>query len=165
VVIFHHPAYSSGDQGDNAYMRWPLTQWGTDVVLSGHDHFYERLSVGGIPAIINGAGGTLVGFGDIDSHSIVRNNADHGALLISANEFAMTLQYQHDSGKVIDTITIGPTPAWSSSQFARSAPIAAAAAAAPAPVTPITPRPMFSSMRVGPLPFWSPADDVSEIVA
>ena len=25
-------------------MQWPFAQWGADVVLSGHDHTYERSS-------------------------------------------------------------------------------------------------------------------------
>jgi tartrate-resistant acid phosphatase type 5 len=115
VVIMHHPAYTSGTMGDNTWMRWPLKDWGADVVLSGHEHVYERLSVNAVPYITNGAGGITVSFGSTDSRSIVRNNSDVGAMLISANEYAMTLQYQHRSGRVVDTITIGPTPASSSS--------------------------------------------------
>lgn len=111
VVIMHHPAYTSGSMGDNTWMRWPFKEWGADVVLSGHEHLYERLNVNGIPYITNGAGGTTVSFGSTDSRSVIRNNSDVGAMLISANEYAMTLQYQQRSGKVVDTITIGPTPA------------------------------------------------------
>ena len=111
VVIMHHPAYTSGSMGDNTWMRWPLRDWGADVVLSGHEHAYERLSADGIPYITNGAGGVTVSFGSTDSRSIIRSNSDVGAMLISANEYAMTLQYQHRSGRVVDTITIGPNPA------------------------------------------------------
>jgi hypothetical protein len=106
VVYFHDPPYSSGGEM-RSYMRWPFREWGADVVLAGSDHFYERLSVGGIPYIVNGAGASTVGFDDIRGESVVRSNSDTGALLIQANDLALTLQYQHDSGRVVDTITIG----------------------------------------------------------
>ena len=57
VVYFHLPPYSSGYQGSVDWMRWPFAAWGADVVLSGHDHLYERLEVDGIPYVINGLGG------------------------------------------------------------------------------------------------------------
>src|SRR5690606_31883007 len=57
VVIFHHPAYSSGKHGSYAYMQWPFKEWGADIVLNGHDHNYERLQVNGLTYIVNGLGG------------------------------------------------------------------------------------------------------------
>jgi len=44
-------------------MRWPFQEWGASVVLTGHEHVYERLGVGTsggpgtFPYIINGLGG------------------------------------------------------------------------------------------------------------
>lgn len=107
VVMFHHAPYTSGTMGDSTWMRWPFEAWGADAVLSGHEHAYERLSVNNVPYIVNGAGGQTVSFGSTDSRSVMRNNSDVGAMLISANDYAMTLQYQHRSGRIIDTITIG----------------------------------------------------------
>ena len=72
-------------------MQWPFKDWGADLVLSGHSHAYERLHVGGLTYIVNGA-----------CHC-----PDAGALLIQANEHAMTLQYQLRGGDVVDTITLG----------------------------------------------------------
>ncbi|HYO10041.1 MAG TPA: PA14 domain-containing protein [Tepidisphaeraceae bacterium] len=153
VVIMHHPPYTSGTMGDNTWMRWPVRDWGADVVLTGHEHLYERLSADGIPYITNGAGGQTVSFGSTDSRSIVRSNSDVGAMLISANEYAMTLQYQHRSGRVVDTITLGPSPG--TSAFTMSAPAAKMATApATAPVT--APKTQFSAFSntavMGPLP-------------
>jgi hypothetical protein len=153
VVLFHHPPYTSGTMGDNTWMRWPVRDWGADVVLNGHEHLYERLSANGIPYITNGAGGQTVPFGSTDSHSIVRNNSDVGAMLVMANEYAMTLQYQHRSGKVIDTITIGPSPG--------STPTAAAKTASPTTSPAVAPRTQFDAFSdrpiLGPFPI-SPDD-------
>ena len=57
VVMFHHPAYSSGPHGGTTSMRWPFKQWGADVVLNGHDHIYERLNLDGLPYFVDGVGG------------------------------------------------------------------------------------------------------------
>ena len=109
VVLFHHSAYSSGrTHGSSDWMQWPFREWGADLVLGGHTHVYERLEVGGLPYICNGAGSGAERFGDVIDGSLVRDNSEAGALLIQANEFAMTLQYQTRSGKVVDTMTISP---------------------------------------------------------
>jgi 3',5'-cyclic AMP phosphodiesterase CpdA len=47
AAIWHHPLYSSGPNGDNRYMSdiWRmLEEFGADVVISGHDHIYERFA-------------------------------------------------------------------------------------------------------------------------
>ena len=57
IVHFHHPPYSSGMQGDHARMQWPYAQWGAHVVISGHDHSYERIVRDGILYLVCGIGG------------------------------------------------------------------------------------------------------------
>jgi acid phosphatase type 7 len=45
LAIWHHPLYSSGPNGNNEYMRdiyRLLYNANADLVLSGHDHLYER---------------------------------------------------------------------------------------------------------------------------
>jgi 3',5'-cyclic AMP phosphodiesterase CpdA len=47
LAYWHHPLFSSGPNGDTAVMReiWTiLQQGGADVVVSGHDHLYERFA-------------------------------------------------------------------------------------------------------------------------
>src|SRR6185503_17019140 len=47
LAYWHYPLFSSGPNGDNGAMReiWSiLQQAGADVVLSGHDHLYERFA-------------------------------------------------------------------------------------------------------------------------
>lgn len=48
IVFFHHPIYSSGlRHGSNLELRSVLeplmVKYGVDVVMSGHEHFYERI--------------------------------------------------------------------------------------------------------------------------
>ena len=50
VAMWHHPRYSSGEHGDDRSMRdiWQaLYDADADVVLSGHDHDYERFAPAG----------------------------------------------------------------------------------------------------------------------
>lgn len=57
VVVFHHPPYSLGAHGSAEWMRWPFAAWGATLVLTGHNHSYERHMVDGIPYVVNGIGG------------------------------------------------------------------------------------------------------------
>jgi len=65
VVFFHHPIYSSGEKhGSNLELRRVLeplfVKYGVDVVLNGHEHFYERIKPQqGINYFIVGSSGKL----------------------------------------------------------------------------------------------------------
>ncbi|HTL29843.1 MAG TPA: metallophosphoesterase, partial [Tepidisphaeraceae bacterium] len=107
VVYFHHSPFSSGEHGDSSWMKWPFKEWGADVVLSGHDHAYERLIEGGLTYVVNGAGAGPTQFGgNFRAGSVAHNDTDSGALLIQANDIAMTFEYQLRSGVIADAFTI-----------------------------------------------------------
>ncbi|CAN5791282.1 hypothetical protein BH23CHL8_BH23CHL8_10010 [soil metagenome] len=85
AVVLHHPPYSSGPSGPTKVLRWPFNRWGADVVMAGHEHFYERLAAEGIPYLINGLGGARrYRFKAIDPGSVRRFRADWGALRLKA---------------------------------------------------------------------------------
>ena len=47
LAYWHHPVITSGPNGDNPHMQsmWKLTvESGVDVVISGHDHIFERFA-------------------------------------------------------------------------------------------------------------------------
>ena len=74
VMFFHHPPYSSakkhGSDGQLREVVEPIfVKYGVDVVLTGHDHVYERMKPQkGIYYFVSGAGGKLR-TGDIDRDS------------------------------------------------------------------------------------------------
>ncbi|RPH61619.1 MAG: hypothetical protein EHM81_03885 [Chloroflexi bacterium] len=107
IVYFHHAPYSSGAvHGSSKGMQWPFNTWGADAVMAGHEHIYERIMVGGIPYIVNGAGGgPLYDFDTPVAGSAVRYNADYGAMLVEATSTSITYQFITRTGKVIDTYT------------------------------------------------------------
>src|SRR5262245_47783469 len=65
IAFFHHPLYSSGERhGSDVTLRKALEplfiKYGVSVVLTGHDHFYERLKPqNGIVYFVVGSGGKL----------------------------------------------------------------------------------------------------------
>jgi tartrate-resistant acid phosphatase type 5 len=109
VVLFHHPAYSSGDHGSTPEMQWPFKAWGANIVVSGHDHSYERLIVDGFPYITNGLGGNarITGFGTPLAGSVLRYNADFGAQLVVATDTSITFKFINRQGVLIDSYTLG----------------------------------------------------------
>jgi tartrate-resistant acid phosphatase type 5 len=107
VVFFHQPPFSSGYHGSVDWMRWPFQEWGASVVLSGHDHTYERLLINGFPYFVNGVGGgAIYSFGQILDGSQVRYNDDYGAMLVIADESQMTFQFFNIGGQLIDSYQI-----------------------------------------------------------
>ena len=65
IVFFHHPIYSSGGaHGSDTALRDQLEplflKYGVDVVMAGHEHFYERLKPQkGIHYFISGGAGKV----------------------------------------------------------------------------------------------------------
>lgn len=61
MVLFHRPAYTSGEHEDNREMRptagWNFAGWGADIVISGHQHIYEDVLVDGMHYVTAGLGG------------------------------------------------------------------------------------------------------------
>ena len=104
VVYMHHPPYSSGDHGSTPRMRWPFAQWGADVVMSGHDHHYERIQWDDITYVVNGLGGKpeRYGVGDPVPGSIVRFNDAHGAMLVEATTTRLEMRFVTSDGREID---------------------------------------------------------------
>ncbi len=61
IVIMHHPPYSAGYHGSSRDVRdafSPLFErFGVDLVLSGHDHDYQRSEpIGGVTYVVSGGG-------------------------------------------------------------------------------------------------------------
>jgi hypothetical protein len=107
LVYMHHPPYSSEPRGPVDWMRWPFKTWGATEVLCGHDHYYERLLVDGLPYFINGlGGGPIYSFGFIAEGSQVRYNADYGAMLVVTDSRQIMFQFINRSGEVVDSYQI-----------------------------------------------------------
>ncbi len=100
MVYFHHSPYSSGRQhGSDPNRQWPFAQRGADVIISGHEHTYERIERDGIVYFVNGLGGReRHRFGPPICGSITRYQSNHGAMLFSATATRMEIRFESLSG-------------------------------------------------------------------
>lgn len=100
VAYFHHPRYSSGRHGNHYQMQriWDvLYAHGVDVVVSAHDHIYERFApqdpdanldeTRGIRQFVVGTGGAeLYEIREIQPNSEVRIDDAHGVLALALGD-------------------------------------------------------------------------------
>ena len=129
IVYFHHAPYSSGSSKGTVTMRWPFEAWGADMVLSGHDHVYERIMLDNdgngtkIPYIISGLGGkSMSTFGTPTAGSTVRYASAYGALFVSATSTDLKLEFRNVSNVLIDSLTVSKPAAQSSAFQFRTVP-------------------------------------------
>jgi hypothetical protein len=126
VVFFHHPTWSSGEHGSQLKMRREFAplfeQYGVDLVLTGHDHNYERSKpmkgdgvapsgTRGIPYLVVGSGGaSLRSFpGSQPSWSAFRDNVNAGYLDVVVDGGTLAAKFITASGAVRDSLTLTKT--------------------------------------------------------
>jgi DNA repair exonuclease SbcCD nuclease subunit len=110
VAFFHHPIYSSGNKhGSDETLRGliePLfLKHGVDVVLTGHEHFYERLKPQkGITYFVSGAAAKLRK-GNIGDSGMTAKGFDQGYTFMIFEIAGDELHFQtiDSTGKTIDS--------------------------------------------------------------
>jgi hypothetical protein len=111
IPYFHHPPYSSGDRhGSDQRLREVLEplflKYNVSVVLTGHDHFYERTKPQkGIVYFVCGSGGQLRK-GNIDRGSgltAAGNDTEQAFLLAEINGDDLSFNAISRGGQVIDS--------------------------------------------------------------
>jgi acid phosphatase type 7 len=113
LAYWHHPRFSSGHDGNNAFMQpiWKaLLDGGVDVALSGHSHNYERFApmnangkldrARGTRQFVVGTGGAFfTGIGGAAPNSEVRQNNTFGVLTLTLRPTSYTWKFVPESGK------------------------------------------------------------------
>jgi 3',5'-cyclic AMP phosphodiesterase CpdA len=116
LAFFHHPRFSSGEHGNQPQVRaaWALLYaHGVELVLSGHDHDYERFAaqtpdgrrddLRGIRQFVVGTGGApLRPFGAAKAHSEVRDAAHHGVLALLLRDDGYEWTFVGSAGLTLD---------------------------------------------------------------
>ncbi len=107
LAYWHHPLFSSstthGGQAQMQRINKILHAHGTDIVIAGHDHIYERFapqdSEGradsrGIRHFVVGTGGAkLYAIGPVRPNSEARNVTDHGVLKLTLHGASYDWQF------------------------------------------------------------------------
>jgi hypothetical protein len=110
IVAFHHPLYSSGGRhGSDVQLRQKLEPLFVDnnvsVVLSGHDHFYERIKPQrGIIYFVCGGGGELA-VGDIRNTGLTAKGYDRSCsfMAVEIQGDKMYFNAIREDGGVVDS--------------------------------------------------------------
>lgn len=107
LVAMHHPPFSSGPHQATPALQWPYAEWGASLVLAGHDHTYERFSIGGLPYVVTGLGGaSIYQFSTIAEGSLVRYNAGLGVLLLEAEPTRLVGRFITVGGETVDEFVL-----------------------------------------------------------
>lgn len=116
IAVLHHPPYTCGGHfGDqDVQERWvPLfEQYGVQLVLSGHDHNYQRFAVrNGVRYVVDGGGAAgLYSLRDCPSSypRRVHTRIEHGFLFVVAGPSVLTVNAVDMRGRTRDRISIQP---------------------------------------------------------
>ena len=115
IVFMHHPLYSSGgrhgsDVGLREVLEPLMVKYNVSVVLTGHDHFYERIKPQkGIAHFLVGSAGKLAP-GDIDKNSPLTArgfDTDYAFLVAEILGDQMYFQAITRTGGIMDSGIIG----------------------------------------------------------
>jgi hypothetical protein len=111
VVVFHHPPYSCGSYGHNETIQqnW-VTRFDDDVflVLSGHEHNYQRFEDGERMFVVTGGGGaTLTELSDCpnDGPEAIAAEATHHFLVMEQTEELLVTALDSNGG-VLDEFSL-----------------------------------------------------------
>ena len=118
LAYWHHPRFTSGithDDNTSVGAFWTaLYDARADVVLSGHEHNYERFGPQnpsahadpqGIRQFVVGTGGAplYAQFGAPDLNSEVRNGSTHGVLKLTLQPTGYEWQFMSSEGTLVDS--------------------------------------------------------------
>jgi len=107
IVAEHYPAYSCSFHGDSRAVQqdWAprFQQAGVELVLSGHEHNYQRFEVGGVEYVVTGGGGAgLYPLKTCPSGHPTRiaGDAAHHFLAVSQNSHGLHVQVVSSDGMI-----------------------------------------------------------------
>ena len=128
VVYFHHPPYAAGPNQNDIHSLWirqyavPIFEAnGVQVVLSGHEHSYQRsqsIRKSSIAApntattyLVSGGGGAFL-YPVFDSPFVATGRSMHHYLRVEVRGTRMTAHSIRFDGVEIDSVTLAPQPAF-----------------------------------------------------
>jgi 3',5'-cyclic AMP phosphodiesterase CpdA len=120
ICFFHHPLYSSGETHGSAEAQRKLLEpiflkYGVNVVLSGHEHFYERIKPQKGVAYFTLGNSAKLRKGDLQKTELTAKGFDSGYafMLVEIVGDDFNFQVLTETGETIDTGSVhrvGKTP-------------------------------------------------------
>lgn len=109
VVFGHHPLYTNSLRGAQLWIRRAYSKVfadaKVDLVLTGHEHQYERFRVGNVNYIVSGGGGgRLTRFFGL--HYSIKKAMVHHFLHVTANQDTLTLRAIDINGNEIEKLEL-----------------------------------------------------------
>jgi hypothetical protein len=117
VVVVHHGPWSSGPHGGNAkllsaHVPELLARHKVDLVLSGHDHIYERGASSGVKYLVSGGGGAPLYSIAHRAPTASKAESAYHYIEITANADAMRIATRRVDGTALDTCGFSKGQAW-----------------------------------------------------
>ena len=113
IAFFHHPLYSSGETHGSADLQRGLlepifTKHGVNVVIAGHEHFYERVKPQKGIAYFTIGSSAKIRPGDLRKSALTLygNDTEYMFMLVEIVGDEMYFQAINDKGKTIDAGSI-----------------------------------------------------------
>ena len=113
IVAMHFPPYSAGYHGSNEATRRAFSplfeRYGVQLVLSGHDHDYQRSrTINGVTYIVSGGAAKLRGAGRSDFTAASWSTSHFVDVAVWGDR--LQLRARQQDGRVFDSITLRPKP-------------------------------------------------------
>jgi Calcineurin-like phosphoesterase len=112
ITANHESQYSSGNAGSYAAFRW-LSASGIDLALSGHDHDFEHLVVGGQNYVVAGGGGQSLApvctKGCIQG-SVWHDSSHFGAVRLTITASRLTCEFVTSDGILENSFELSKPP-------------------------------------------------------
>ncbi len=146
ICFFHHPLYSSGETHGSAEAQRKLLEpvflkYGVNVVLSGHEHFYERIKPQKGVAYFTLGNSAKLRKGDLQRSELTAFGFDTGYafMLVEIDGDDFYFQTISETGQTIDAGSVHRTGKTEPTPQRTQQPVTPGAPAPPAPPTPRKP--------------------------
>jgi predicted phosphodiesterase len=111
ILMFHEPAWGADGGHENnttaqKFLQPLCKKYRIDLVLAGHNHYYARAMVDGVPHITNGGGGAPLYSPDPAYPYVVITDASLSYCEVNVQDTTLALTARRADGSVIETFSI-----------------------------------------------------------
>ena len=117
IVVMHHGLWSSGPHAGNVRMLEAgipelLKKHHVDLVISGHDHIYERGASDGMPYLVSGGGGAPLYKFEHDAPGSKKRESVHHVIAAEGTQAKLAFTVTRLSGSVLERCALVKGKGW-----------------------------------------------------